>query len=220
MSDLDHHQLFQDAFHFAAIGMALVGRDGRWLRVNRAICELVGYPEPELLALTFQDITHPDDLALDLAYLDDLAHGRIGQYQMEKRYFRKDGAIIWVLLHVSLASERSGRAEVFISQIQDITARKLAQLELEASMHENIRLLRELQERNRQIEEVRSQFLRVCAWTKQVFFEGEWISLEQFLSTHLHFQVTHAISEKALEEMVRDLPARPAGEEESAPPAS
>ena len=131
MNDLAHAKLFQNAFDFASIGMALVGLDGRWLKVNRSLCDLVGYSEAELLAVTFQDITHPDDLDLDLSYLGQLVRGEIPGYQMEKRYFHKDGHIIWILLHVALVRDESHRPEVFISQINDITARKAAEHELD-----------------------------------------------------------------------------------------
>lgn len=119
---------FESAFEFAAIGMALVAPDGRWLKVNRSLCELTGYEEEELLRLRFQDITHPDDLEADLEYVRQMLEGRIRTYQMEKRYIRKDGRIVWILLSVSLVRDASGQPLFFISQIQDITRRK----ELEA----------------------------------------------------------------------------------------
>jgi PAS domain S-box-containing protein len=115
---------FSNAFENAAIGMALVATDGRWLKVNRAICELVGYSEEELLTKTFQDITHPDDLDRDLNYVNQMLKSEIKTYQMEKRYFHKDGRIIWVQLNVSLVRNDKGEPLYFISQIQDITERK------------------------------------------------------------------------------------------------
>lgn len=105
---LTANSLFQNAFEFAAIGMALVSSEGKWLRVNRSICEITGYSEAELLTRTFQDITHPDDLDLDLANVSKMLAGEIKTYQMEKRYFHKDGSIVWVLLSVSLVHNRSG----------------------------------------------------------------------------------------------------------------
>ncbi len=82
---------FLSAFDYAAIGMALVGADGRWLKVNHAVCELTGYPEHELLSMTFQDITHPDDLEKDLDYVRQMLAGTMRTYQMEKRYLHKRG---------------------------------------------------------------------------------------------------------------------------------
>jgi PAS domain S-box-containing protein len=104
------------------MGMTLVGLGGRFLRANRALCELVGYDDDELQELTFQDITHPDDLDADLAHVQELIDGERETYQMEKRYFTKQGAVIWVLLSVSIVRDE-GRPLYFISQIQDITER-------------------------------------------------------------------------------------------------
>jgi two-component system, cell cycle sensor histidine kinase and response regulator CckA len=112
---------FESAFRHSAIGMALVDLDGRWLRVNKSVCELVGYREHELLSLSFQDITHPSDLDADLAFLTRLIAGEIDSYQMEKRYIRKDGSIVPVLLSVSLIRDEDGAPLRFVSQIQDRT---------------------------------------------------------------------------------------------------
>jgi PAS domain S-box-containing protein len=118
---------FRNAFEHAAIGMALVSPDGRFLRVNRALCGLTGYSEGEMLAMTFQDITHPEDLETDLAYVRRLLAGEIHTYQMEKRYFHNDGHVLRILLNVSLVLDAEGKPAHFISQIQDITERKRAE---------------------------------------------------------------------------------------------
>jgi PAS domain S-box-containing protein len=110
--------------------MALVAPDGRWLHVNAALCQIVGYAPDELLARTFQDITHPADLDADLAYLRQMLAGEIRTYQMEKRYLRRTGEIVWVQLTVSLVRDAIGTPEFFISQIQDITTRKRAETAL------------------------------------------------------------------------------------------
>jgi diguanylate cyclase (GGDEF)-like protein/PAS domain S-box-containing protein len=117
-------QQFRSAFDNAPIGMALVGLEGQWLDVNQALCDLVGYSEEQLLRLTFQDITHPDDLDADLALVDDVLAGRRSTYQMSKRYIHADGRVIWALLSVSLATDEDGRPLHFISQIQDFTERR------------------------------------------------------------------------------------------------
>lgn len=124
---------FGSAFRDAAIGMALVGTDGQWLQVNPALCELVGYTEQELLATTFQAITHPDDLDVDLAFVRQMLTGEIHTYQMEKRYFHKQGQIVWILLSASLVRDPFGQPLYFISQIQDITERKQVQEKLRES---------------------------------------------------------------------------------------
>ncbi|UXZ37517.1 diguanylate cyclase [Cupriavidus gilardii] len=124
---------FRQAMHHSAIGMALVSVDGRWQQVNRAICELFGYSATELSRIPFQQITHPDDLAADLAQLERLVAGDIDSYRMEKRYRRKDGNFIWTLLAVSLVrDEASGAPLHFIAQVEDIHEHKLAQQRLEA----------------------------------------------------------------------------------------
>lgn len=127
-------QRFFSAFEFASIGMALVSPEGRWLRVNKAFCDLVGYSKDELLSLTFQDITHPDDLKADLGYVHQMLSGEIITYQMEKRYIHKSGRIVWGLLSVSMARDNHDHPLYFISQIQDITQRKVAEEELKKAV--------------------------------------------------------------------------------------
>jgi PAS domain S-box-containing protein len=123
-------ELLRGSFDAAPIGKALVAPDGRFLRVNRSLCDLVGYSEAELLARTFQDITHPDDLDADLAFVRRMLADEIQTYQMEKRYFHKDGRVVWILLSVSLVRAADGAPLFFISQIQDVSARKRAEEEL------------------------------------------------------------------------------------------
>jgi len=126
----ESEERFAGAFLNAPIGKALVSLSGGWLKVNRAICQMVGYSEIELLSRTFQDITHPDDLNADLEYVRRMLAGEISSYQMEKRYLHKRGHIITVLLSVSLVRDDQGRPAYFISQIQDFTERKRLEEEL------------------------------------------------------------------------------------------
>jgi PAS domain S-box-containing protein len=129
---------FRQAFHFAGTGMAMVGLDGRWIRVNRSLCELTGYSESELLVRTFQEITHPDDLAADLAQLGQLVAGRRRFYQMEKRYFHREGHIVWVKLTVSVVRDAAQRPLHFVSQIEDITEHKNLQENLARARDEAV----------------------------------------------------------------------------------
>jgi diguanylate cyclase (GGDEF)-like protein/PAS domain S-box-containing protein len=122
----ESEECFRSAFEHAAIGMAVVGLDGRWLQVNRSLCEIVGYSEQELLATDFQSITHPQDLNLDLEYVRRLIAGEIRTYQMTKRYFHREGRVVWVLLSVSLVRNQEQQPLYFISQIQDISERRAA----------------------------------------------------------------------------------------------
>ncbi|WP_158617534.1 PAS domain S-box protein [Legionella sp. km772] len=121
---------FHAAFDFAAIGMALVSLEGHFLKVNKSLCQLVGYSEEELLKLTFQDLTYQDDLGTDLKLVQQLLEGEILTYQLEKRYLHKKGTIIWTLLSVSLLRDKENNPLYFISQIQNIDARKKAEKEL------------------------------------------------------------------------------------------
>lgn len=117
-------------FEFAPIGQATVGLDGRFLEVNPALCRLLGYPSEKLRSLTFQELTHPDDLNADMTQLAQLVDGQIDNYAMEKRYFRADGALVWAMLTVSLVVSDDGEPLYFISQIQDITDRKTVETAL------------------------------------------------------------------------------------------
>jgi PAS domain S-box-containing protein len=136
---------FEGAFKHSAIGMAIISLKGDWLKVNERICKIVGYTEEELLTKTFQDITHPDDLDADLNHVKELIDSKRESYQMEKRYFHKDGHTVWVLLSVSLVRDLAGKPLYFISQIDDISFRKKAEYKLDKAFKEleahNLRLL-------------------------------------------------------------------------------
>lgn len=118
---------FSGAFEFASIGVALVSPEGRWLKVNRALCELLGYSAGELLTRTFQDVTYLEDLEKDLGYLRRTIAGEFRSYQMEKRYVHAHGHLVTVLLNVSLVRDEQDRPSYFISQIQDISERMKAE---------------------------------------------------------------------------------------------
>jgi PAS domain S-box-containing protein len=121
---------FQSAFDESAIGIALVATDGRWLSANRALCQLLGYTEAELLAIDFQTVTHPDDLEADLDLVHQVLRGGLKSYTMEKRYFHHEGNIVWAQLTVSLVRDQNGTPLYFISQVQDISDRKQAETSL------------------------------------------------------------------------------------------
>jgi PAS domain S-box-containing protein len=120
----ESEERFRLTIENAPIGMALVGLDGRFVRVNRALCELTGYSADELVTRRFQDITHPADLDTDVGIAERLARGDIRRYQFEKRYVRKDGSIVEALLSVSILRNADDSPRYFISQMQDITERK------------------------------------------------------------------------------------------------
>lgn len=116
---------FREIIEYAPIGMAIVSLAGRFTTVNQTLCNIVGYTAEELKRLTFQEITHADDLSNDLAYVQQLLEGKIDTYQMEKRYIRKDKGIVWIQLSGSVFRDDNRQAQYFIAQIEDITERKL-----------------------------------------------------------------------------------------------
>ncbi|MBD2097778.1 PAS domain S-box protein [Trichocoleus sp. FACHB-591] len=131
----ESEQRFRATFEQAAVGIGHVGLDGQWLRVNQKLCDIVGYSRSELLNLTFQDITHPDDLAADLGHVHQILAGTISTFSMEKRYICKDGSTNWVNLTVSLMREAT-QPKYFISVIEDISERRQAEAKLQKSLKE------------------------------------------------------------------------------------
>lgn len=127
----ESEQLFGAMFEQAAVGMARVAPGGNWLDVNRRLCEIVGYSWDELMEHTFQDITYADDLAGDLEYVRQMLAGERNSYEMEKRYVRKDGTLVWAYLTVSLVRDAVGVPQCFIAVVEDISARKRAERERE-----------------------------------------------------------------------------------------
>ncbi|MCB1955172.1 MAG: PAS domain S-box protein [Rhodocyclaceae bacterium] len=130
MSAERQRHLYQSVFEQAAVGIARVSPEGRWLEVNQRLCEIVGYSREELLALDFQRLTHPEDLDADLHYVGQMLAGDIGRYQMEKRYFHRDGQIVWVRLTVALVHEVDGAPAYFISVVEDVSERVGFELDL------------------------------------------------------------------------------------------
>jgi PAS domain S-box-containing protein len=176
---------FRATFDQAAIGCAHVALDGRWLRMNQKICAIVGYTQDELLQKTFQDITYPEDLAADLAYVDQLLAGTIADYSLEKRYIRGDGTIVWVRITVSLRRQNgemnqlkppSGEPMYFIVMVEDISDRK--QLELQDAVNRQAleKAKQLLEKRNRDLD----QFVYVASHDLKAPLRGianlsEWL---------------------------------------------
>ncbi|MEP3839069.1 MAG: PAS domain S-box protein [Algibacter sp.] len=138
-------QLFKNIFDFANGGIAIVGLKGEWVKVNNSIVKYLGYSKEELYKLSFQQITHKEDLNIDLENMQRLLKGEIDKYQIEKRYFHKNGNIIWALLSVSLVRDEKEEPLYFIAQILDITSSKdnKSQLKilLELAQEQNNRLV-------------------------------------------------------------------------------
>ena len=119
---------FRGAFEAAPIGMGLTSPDGRWLKVNGALCRMLGYTSRELLTMRWHEITHPDDIAPDVELGKRLLAGEFDSYQMEKRYLRKDGAVFWIHLSISLVRDGDGAPAYSVAQILDIDERKCREL--------------------------------------------------------------------------------------------
>ena len=129
----ESEERFRLTFDEAPIGMALVGLDGTFARVNRVLCEITGYAAEELTKLTFHDITHADDLDTDVALSKQLAGGEIPRYQLEKRYIRKDGSLVDIMLSGSILRGPGHAPLYYIAQVEDISERKRVERALRRS---------------------------------------------------------------------------------------
>ncbi|VTP71295.1 Sensor protein fixL [Leclercia adecarboxylata] len=116
----ESEERFRNAMEYSVIGMALVSTDGQWLQANKALCQFLGYTQAELRSLNFQQLTWPEDLESDLAQLDQLLKGEINSYSLEKRYYTRNGEVVWALLAVSLVRHADGTPLYYIAQIEDI----------------------------------------------------------------------------------------------------
>ncbi len=122
--------MFEKTFHFCPVGLAHVSVDGSFIRVNKRLCDFLGYSDEELTKLTFQELTAPDYLDEDLSYLERLMAGDIDNYAIEKRYVRRDGELVWAKLTVSLVRDQHNNPDYFISIVEDIDEKKRIQAEL------------------------------------------------------------------------------------------
>ncbi|MEI6308909.1 MAG: PAS domain S-box protein, partial [bacterium] len=124
---------FRRLFDQSPIGAAMVSLDNRFLVVNEALCRITGYSAEELTARSFVDITHPDDISADVAQARQLEAGEIDYFDMDKRYLRSDGSVVWIHLNVRMIRDENGRAVYFLPTVEDITARKQAEEALRES---------------------------------------------------------------------------------------
>jgi PAS domain S-box-containing protein len=129
----DSEARFRVTFENAPVGMAHVASDGRWIRVNEALCRILGYPPDELTAKSFQDVTYPDDIAASVARVDQVRDRKADRYDADKRYLRKDGAVVWARLTVSCVRKSDGSIDYLVTVVEDISARKHAEEELRKS---------------------------------------------------------------------------------------
>src|SRR5882672_10162224 len=130
---LESERRFRRTFELAGSGVAHIGMDRRFLRVNRRLCEILGYPQDELLRLTGRQISHPDDLDVINAQRPLLYAGEIDSVRVEKRYVRKDGSIVWVSFTMVVERDAAGKPQYEIAFFDDVTARKQAEAALRES---------------------------------------------------------------------------------------
>jgi PAS domain S-box-containing protein len=135
----ESEERFRSAFDSAAIGMALVSLDICWLQVNRALCEIIGYSEQELLGTGCLEVTHPEDREKTWEGMQQMLTKEVRAHQIEKRYLHKLGHIVWILLNISLVRNAKGEPLYFVNQIQDITTAKHQEEELKKN-EEQLRL--------------------------------------------------------------------------------
>lgn len=130
---VESEERFRSAFEFAPVGILMTSTEGRFLRANREICQMLGYTQEEITARSFRDITHPDDLGISEEAFRDILAGKIQSFDQEKRYVRKDGQSIWVQVRSTLLRQPDHTPLYLITHVQNIQARKLAESKLKAS---------------------------------------------------------------------------------------
>ncbi len=194
---LESEARFRGTFEQAAVGVAHVAPDGKFLLVNQRLCDLLGYSGEQLLKLTFQEITHPDDLAADLASVAQMLAGTIQTYSMEKRYFRPDGEIVWANLTVSLSLDAHEKPDYFISIVEDISRRK--QLESEVNVYKED-LEKKVVERTvslqKSLEEIKTLkgILPLCSFCKKIRNkQGDWEQVDVYIHNYSEADISHSV---------------------------
>ncbi len=118
---------FRLAFYNSPIGMALCNMDGSIIQTNPVYCRMLGYTETELKKVTFKDVTHPEDLEKQMPYYEKCVQGEIDNYQLDKRYIKKDGEIIWVDMTVAITKDKAGQPRHALIMVKDITEVRMAE---------------------------------------------------------------------------------------------
>jgi two-component system cell cycle sensor histidine kinase/response regulator CckA len=182
----ESEERFRRVFEEGPIGLALVGRDFHFLKVNRALCQMVGYSEEALLEMSFPDITHPDDLASDLGLAEGLFRGELPFFKLQKRYIKKDGGIIWANLTGSVIHDRDGEPRYGLGMIEDITDFKRAEEELALS-----KALRESEEKYQRIVETMTEGVWVLDQDGRTIFANQQMAnmlgyeVDEMLGRHI-----------------------------------
>jgi PAS domain S-box-containing protein len=152
-SALSHsEEQFRRVFDEAPIGMSLESLDYRFIRVNSALFEMLGYTGSELMALSAQDIVHPEDWAREFPYLEQLKRGEIDSYQLEERLFKKNQEILWVNLTTTVLRDQAGEILYILGMVEDITKRKQAEAEVHKALS-----------KERELNELKSRFINMVS---------------------------------------------------------
>jgi PAS domain S-box-containing protein len=193
--------LFRSVFTEGNLGIALVGTDLRLEHVNPALAAMLGMTSAELVGTRIIDISHPDDKA-SLELVNSLFRNEIPAYRVEKRYFRKDGAIIWAHLTATAIRDASGKALFGLAMIEDITERRLYN-------HEREQLIARLQDAIANVKTL-SGLLPMCAWCKRIRDnEGSWSDVEHYVRHKTNADFTHGICPDCQQQVRRDLGLSP-----------
>lgn len=131
--EISNDQAFKSAFKYSAVGMALLSTKGIFIKGNEALCRILGYSEADLVGKNFRDITYEEDLNISVESVNKLLYSNIPNYQIEKRYYHKNGRIVWMIVAVSLVKDKNHKPLYFIAQFQDITRRKADEILLKES---------------------------------------------------------------------------------------
>jgi PAS domain S-box-containing protein len=154
----ESEERFRTAFEEGTVPMALTALDSTLLKVNSSFCRMLGFSESELVGRSFREITHPDDRAANLVGTQRLACGEISSFRMEKRYIRKDGAVLWADMSTASVRDANGRPLYCVTHVQDITDRKQAEetlRELNATLESKVaQRTAQLQHRARQLQKL------------------------------------------------------------------
>ncbi|MFP4124407.1 MAG: PAS domain-containing protein [Coleofasciculus sp.] len=157
-------QRFRQIFDHAPIGMSLINfHTHQFIQVNPAYYQMLGYSESEIMSLTFDAFTHPDDLGCDLHYMKQIDQGEIDSFRMQKRYFNKNGEIVWTNLTVAVLRDLIGEPVFCVAMIEDITQHKQAETQIKASLIEKETLLKEIHHRVKNNLQIISSLLRLQA---------------------------------------------------------